>query len=149
MGQFPFKVMPFGLTYALANFQQFMYMLFAPYIGVFREVFLDDFCIYSTWQEHLTKVRMAFHRIDEAKDIFNPEKCTIGATHGRLFGHIVSVDGIRPNREKVDAILKLPPPSTKCHVCSFINLAGYYQHFMDGYATMTRPITVNGGGGSR
>ena len=34
------------------------------------------------------------------------------------------------------------PPSNKRHVCSFVNLAGYYRCFMDGYATMTRPITL-------
>ena len=66
-GTFAFKVMLFGLTNAPATFQHFMQMVFAPYLGVFIEVFLDDFCIYSTRHEHLTKVRMAFHRIDEAK----------------------------------------------------------------------------------
>ena len=70
--------MLFGLTNALATFQCFMQMVFAPYLGAFIEGFLDDFCIYSTQQEHLTKVRMAFHRIDEAKGIFNPEKLQLG-----------------------------------------------------------------------
>ena len=49
---------------------------------------------------------------------------------------------MRPDPEKVDAILKLPPPSTKRQVRSFVNLAGYYRRFMDGYAAMTRPITL-------
>ena len=92
----------------------------------------------STW----AKVRMAFQRSDEAKGSLNLEKCMIEATHGRLLGHIVSADGIRPDPEKVDAILKLPPPTTKRQVRSFVNLAGYYRRFMDGYVAMTRPITL-------
>ena len=76
--------------------------------------------------KHLLKVRMAFHKIDEAKGSLNPEKCMIGTTHGRLLGHIVSADGIRPDPKKIDAILKLPLPSTKHQVRSFVNLAGYY-----------------------
>ena len=130
-GTFAFKVMPFGLTNAPATFQRFMQMVFAPYLGVFIEVFLDDFCIYSTRQKHLTKVRMAFHRIDEAKGSLNPKKCMIRATHGWLLGHIVSTDGICLDPEKVDAILKLSPPSTKRQVRSFVNLARYYWRFMD------------------
>ena len=85
---------------------------------------------------------MAVNRIDEAKGSLNPKKCTIGATHGQLLGHIVSTDGIHPNLEKVDAILKLPPPSTKHQVRSFVNVARYYRCFIDGYAAMTRPITL-------
>ena len=57
---------------------------------------------------------MAFYKIDETKGNLNPKKCTIGATHGRLLGHIVYADGIHPDPKKVDAILKLSPPSTKC-----------------------------------
>ena len=135
--------MLFGLTNAPATFQHFMQIIFAPYLGVFIEVFLDDFCIYSTRQEHLTKVHMAFHRIDEAKgNNLNPKNCMIEITHEGLLGHIVSAVGIRPDPKKVDAILKLPPPSTKHQVRSFVNLARYYRHFMDGYAAMTRPITL-------
>ena len=103
--------MPFGHTIAHATFQHFMQMVFAPYLGVFIEVFLDDFCIDLTRQEYLTKVHMAFHRIDEAKGSLNPEKCTIGATHGRLLGHIVSADGIHPDLEKPSYLL--PPLSAR------------------------------------
>jgi hypothetical protein len=42
----------------------------------------------------------------------NPKKCIFGAPSGILLGNIVSHDGIKPNLEKVEAVMKMKPP--KC-----------------------------------
>jgi hypothetical protein len=42
----------------------------------------------------------------------NPKKCIFGVPSGILLGNIVSHDGIHPNLEKVEAIMKIKPP--KC-----------------------------------
>ena len=61
--------MPFGLTNASATFQCFMSHVFAPYLGKFIRVFLDDFCIYSSHVDHLEKLRVALKIIDDAKGV--------------------------------------------------------------------------------
>ena len=40
----------------------------------------------------------------------NPRKCIFGVPSGILLGNVVSHDGIRPNPEKVKAILDMKPP---------------------------------------
>ncbi|MCO5585922.1 hypothetical protein L7F22_039856 [Adiantum nelumboides] len=51
-GVFAFCVMAFGLTNAPATFQQLINTAFKEYLGDFCEAFLDDLCIYSSWEEH-------------------------------------------------------------------------------------------------
>jgi hypothetical protein len=41
----------------------------------------------------------------------NPKKCIFGVPSGILLGNIVSHDGIRPDPEKVKAIMKMKPPN--------------------------------------
>jgi hypothetical protein len=42
----------------------------------------------------------------------NSKKCIFGVPSGILLSNIVSHDGIRPNPEKVEAVMKMKPP--KC-----------------------------------
>jgi hypothetical protein len=42
----------------------------------------------------------------------NPKKCIFGVPSSILLGNIVSCDGIWPNLEKVEAVMKMKPP--KC-----------------------------------
>jgi hypothetical protein len=42
-GTFTYTVMPFGLCNALETFQRFMNKVLEPDIGLFLQVFLDDF----------------------------------------------------------------------------------------------------------
>ncbi|MCO5551478.1 hypothetical protein L7F22_004982 [Adiantum nelumboides] len=53
-GVFAFRVMAFGLTNAPATFQQLINTAFKEYLRDFCEAFLDDLCIYSSWEEHLS-----------------------------------------------------------------------------------------------
>ncbi|MCO5555229.1 hypothetical protein L7F22_008773 [Adiantum nelumboides] len=61
-GCFAYRVMPFGLTDALATFQCYVTHVFQPFFGK-SMVFIDDFCIYSSHSLHLEKVYEAFCRL--------------------------------------------------------------------------------------
>jgi hypothetical protein len=41
----------------------------------------------------------------------NPKKCIFGVPSGILLGNVVSHDGIRPNPEKVQAVLNMKRPT--------------------------------------
>jgi hypothetical protein len=48
-GHFQFMVLSFGLTNAPATFQSLMHRLFAPYIGKFVLIYLDDILVMSPY----------------------------------------------------------------------------------------------------
>ena len=72
---------------------------------------MDDFCIYSTQDEHMEKLRLVLERCRLYRIDLNPSKCQIMVSHGVVLGHIVSRRGIATDQDKVKVILTIEPPS--------------------------------------
>ena len=134
--------MPFGLTNAPTTSQHLMSQVFAPYLGKFIRVFLDDFCIYSSHVDHLEKLRIALKSIDDAKGCLNPTKCRLARKKVSLLGHIISKEGIEMDPEKIHAILALPPPSNVREVRGVLGKTKYYQRFVDMFSEKMHPINL-------
>ena len=123
--------MPFGLTNAPATFQRMMNDILHKYIDRTAMAYLDDMSIYSrSKEEHIKHVLEIARELQKHSLILNEKKCTWGRSSLLYLGHIASGDGLRPNPEKVDAILKWPACTTISEVRGFLNLAGYYCRFI-------------------
>jgi hypothetical protein len=57
-------------------------------------------------------LNQTFKALNKFQWKLNPKKCIFGVPFGILLGNIVSREGIRPNQEKVKAVMKMKPP--KC-----------------------------------
>jgi outer membrane lipoprotein-sorting protein len=90
-----------------------MNKVFEPFFGLFLQVFINDFGVYSGRVSHLAKLELVFQRSDGVRMTLNPEKTTIGFSDGKMVGHIVSKNGVATDFEKLDRISKLPFPTTK------------------------------------
>jgi hypothetical protein len=55
-------------------------------------------------------------------------------------GHIISREGIVVDTKKVETIMEWTTPTNVEEVCSFMGLAGYYRHFVEGFSKITNPI---------
>ena len=56
-------------------------------------------------------------------------------------GYIVSSKGVEVDPEKVEAIVQLPHPQCPTDVKSFLGMAGYFRHFIDGFARISAPLS--------
>ncbi len=52
---FCYTIMPFGLCNALRTFQRLMNKVFDPFLGLFIQVFINDFGVYNDRTSHLAK----------------------------------------------------------------------------------------------
>ena len=101
---------------------------------------MDDFCIYSTQDEHMDQLRLVMERCRLYQIALNPSKCQIMVSHGVVLGHIVSRIGIVTDQDKVKVILTLEPPRSIKKIRTFMGHMNYYRRFIKGYVELLRPI---------
>ena len=141
MGQFQFKVMPFGLKTAGAVFSRIMRKVIEPLPKCVSN-FVDDILVAThTWEEHVRVLKLLFKRLREVNMSARPKKCAFGFRDIVFLGHRVSAKGVAPEDDKIQKIQEAPRPVTKKQVRSFLGLAGYYRKFVPSYASTAKPLT--------
>ena len=110
-GRFCFKRLLFGISSAPEIFQRRMTELLGDIVRV--QVIIDDILIHGgTMKEHDKRREETLWWIEESGIKLNPGKCEFRKRAIRYLGHIISDKGIQPSKDKIEVILKLPPPST-------------------------------------
>ncbi|GJW07413.1 reverse transcriptase domain-containing protein [Tanacetum coccineum] len=141
-GTFAYRRMPFGLCNAPGTFQRCMMAIFHDMIEETMEVFMDDFSVFgdsfSSCLSHLDKM---LKRCEDTNLVLNWEKCHFMVKEGIVLGHKISKSGIEVDREKVDVIAKLPPPTSVKGIRSFLGHAGFYHRFIQDFSKIARPMT--------
>ena len=134
--------MPFGLTNALTAFMDLMNRVFHPYLDLFVVVFIDDILVYSKdAQEHEQHLRIVLQILREKKLFAKLSKCDFWLKEVSFLGHIVSIEGIRVDLVKIEAIVNWKPPRNVREVRIFLGLAGYYRRFVKGFFVIASSLT--------
>ena len=141
-GHYEFLVMPFRLTNAPAAFIDLMNRVFRPYLDLFVVVFIDDIWVYSRdEQEHEQHLKIVLQTLKEKKLYAKLSKCNFWLKEVSFLGHIVSVEGIRVDPAKIEAVVNWKPPRSVTEVRSFLGLVGYYRRFVKGFSVRASPLT--------
>lgn len=134
--------MPFGLTNAPIVFMDLINRVFHDYLDKFVLVFIDDILIYSKSElEHEKHLRIILEMLRTEKLYVKFSKCEFWLSEVSFLGHIVSIDGIKVNPAKVQAVRDWKTPTSPSEIQSFLGLAGYYRRFIEGISKITRPMT--------
>ena len=119
-------VMQIGDCNAPATYQTLMNHIFAAYIGVFMDVYLDDIIIYSyTVEEHVKHIRTVFRILRENKFYLSADKMQLFAQEINILGHIIDEHGIRMDPHKVDSVAKWKVPTNRALLQSFLGAVGF------------------------
>ncbi|KAF1324665.1 reverse transcriptase, partial [Globisporangium splendens] len=140
-------VMPQGLKNAPATFNSCVTHLLRS-VRDFAPSYSDDVFIHSKAEDgksevevhkmHLCKVLelMRLHKL-----YANLKKCTFGASEIPVLGCFVSKNGVRPDPEKIKAIVEWSPPNNVKDLRKFLGLATYLHKYSRNYAVISRPLS--------
>ena len=102
---------------------------------------MDDVLVYGkNPDEHWSRLRKVLSRIRESVMTLKKDKCEFGCREIKFLGHLVSNIGVKPDPEKVRAILDMLPPSNKTEVRRFIGMVNYLSKFSPKVAKLCTPL---------
>jgi len=141
-GSFEPTVMFFGLTNSPATFQAMMNELLRDLINTGKvPAFIDDVIVRTeTEEEHNKIVTEIIRRLEKNNLYVKLEKCKWKVKKVGFLGVIIGPDGIKMEKEKVKGVLEWPTPKCVKDVQKFLGLANYYCQFIEGFASVVRPL---------
>jgi hypothetical protein len=137
-----YTVMPFGAKNAPAVFSQFMHEVLESYVNDFVLIYLDDVLIISkTPEDHLEHLIAVFERFRRFKLYCLPHKCKFNRQELPYLGHILTVDGIKPDPRKVQLVSDWPYQLQNIkEVEQFTGLVNYFRKYIPGYGHLAAPL---------
>ena len=137
--RFCFKRMPFGISSAPEFFQRGMEKILEGLEGVV--CLMDDVLVYADDVEtHWERLRTVLNKISESGMTLRKDKCVFASKTVKFLGHIVSGDGIKPDPEKVKAIVEMSPPTNKKEARRFMGMVNYLSKFSKKLSGFCVPI---------
>ena len=105
-------------------------------------VFFDDILVYSmTWEELLAHLDIVLGILGNESLYAKESKCDLGMKKLLYLGHILSVEGVRMDLDKVKAIFEWPTPMNPTQIRGFLGLCGFFHRFVNGYSHHAAPLT--------
>jgi hypothetical protein len=140
-GIYQYKVLPMGISNAPDIFQSIMMRLLGDLEYV--HVYMDDILITSSgnFQDHMSKLKEVLKRLEKVGFRANVRKCTFAADRVEYLGYDISRQGIHPQPKKVEAILKMQPPTTKRQLRRFLGMVNYYRDMWQRRSHILAPLT--------
>ena len=111
IGNYHYKVMPFGLKNAGATYRRIMTRMFEPQLRKNIEIYIDDMVVKSKVEsDHVNDLRNIFDILKRYKLRLNTSKCSFGVGTRKFLGYMVMHHGIEVNPDQIKAINNLQPP---------------------------------------
>jgi RNase H-like domain found in reverse transcriptase/Integrase zinc binding domain/Reverse transcriptase (RNA-dependent DNA polymerase)/Integrase core domain len=142
VGSFRFVSMVFGLH----NAAQCLTRIMDQVLGIEMEPYVfyyhDDIIIATdTFERHLEKLAEVAKKLKKANLSINLEKSQFCRPEITYVGYTLDATGLKPNSEKVSAILNIPIPKNLRDTRGVIGMAGWYRRFIPNHSTLMAPIT--------
>jgi hypothetical protein len=105
--------------------------------------YLDDLLCISklSLDDHLEKLEEVLRQLCGAGLKFNAAKSTFCTLEIEYLGHVLTRDGIKPQSNKVQAILAIRPPTGVKQLRHFLGMVQYYCGLWARQSDMLAPLT--------
>ena len=138
-GQFEWITSPMGLLGCHASFQRLMEKVLDGIHNII--VYIDDVIIHTaTHEHHLQVLDQVLTKLEEHQLKINLAKCFFGNTEVAYLGFVLTPEGIRPGREKLQLLRDMPPPNNLRQVRQFIGLCNFFRNHIKDFALISQPL---------
>ena len=138
-GLYQWNRLPYGISSASAIFQSVMddTLLGVP-MTCCR---IDDILVSGRDDaEHLINLNNVITRLEKRGFKCKIEKTCFMQKEVVYLGHVVSADGIKPVRSKVDSLLMAPEPRNVDELISFLGAVNYYRRYLPNLSSVIAPL---------
>ena len=106
---------------------------------------IDDILVSGkTEAEHVSNLTAALDKLTELGLTLNIEKCNLFQTSLAYVGFILSGHGIKPNPEKIKAVVNALGPRAVIELQSFLGAVNYYNKFIEQKSSIAYTLLRNG-----
>ena len=141
IGNYHYKVMPFGLKNAGSTYQRMMTKMFEAQLGKNIKVYIDDMVVKSKIvSEHIGDLTNIFKILRGHKLCLNASKCSFGVGSSKFLGYMITHRGIEVNSDQVKAINNLQPPQNPKEVQKLTGMTAVLNRFISRSADRCRPF---------
>ncbi|XP_075103947.1 uncharacterized protein LOC142178428 [Nicotiana tabacum] len=88
--------------------------------------------------EHL---RVVLQTLQDHKLYAKFSMCEFWLKSVAFLGHVISGEGVKVDSKKIEAVNNWPRPTSISDIRSFLGLAGYYRRFVEGFSSISSPLT--------
>ena len=89
--------------------------------------YLDDIDAFSdNLESHLVLLEKLLTLLQEKCLTVNPAKCEWGIQENNFLGHWLMPEGVKPWCKKIDAVLRMEPPTNIKELCSFLGMVAHH-----------------------
>jgi hypothetical protein len=140
-GHWEYICLPFGLKTGPATFLRMMNVVLSGLTGSRCFVFLDDIVVYAkSLAEHDAKIKQVFDRFRESNLKLKLEKCELLRREVSYLRHVISENGVLPDKTKTKTIEEFPTPQTVKQFRSVLGLISYYRCFIQRFSKLAVPL---------
>lgn len=140
-GKYRYLRLPMGINTAVEEFHSRMNIMFASMPQV--HVYLDDIliCTEGSIETYAKILEQALFVLRDHGLIVNGAKCKIAVKEIEYLGYIVSKEGIRPDKKKIEAVKAIKAPTTRKQLRSFIGFVNYYRDLWRPRSHLIAPLS--------
>ena len=138
-GLYSFKFLPFGLNVSPSTFQEVINAVIKdlPHVLAYQ----DDIIVHtSDLETHNLALKSLLERLVHFNIRINKNKSLFRCEKIKYLGYLVSQNGIEPDPEKFDPIMKASDPDSKVALQSILGSLQYYSRFVPNFAEMAAPL---------
>ena len=140
-GKYRYVRLGMGLFPAVDEFQSVMDKNFGDL--KFARVYMDDLLIFTVgdFTLHLQQIKIVLDRMEKIGLVIRVSKSHFATQEVNYLGYVISVDGIKPQMKKVEAITKIQAPKTRKQLRGFLGIINFYRDLWPRRAHIVSPLS--------